>query len=389
LRILIAPDKFKGSLDAQAVGEALARGIHAVAGAAWSTHVVPMADGGEGTVDAFVAAGAQRVMASVTGPLGDTVDAAFALDGTTAILEMSAASGLALVAPDRLDARRASTFGTGELIAAALDRGAKRIVIGIGGSATSDGGAGMLEALGARLLDAASLPLGPGGEALNGLARVDLTALDARLAGVEIEAAADVDNPLYGPTGAAVVFGPQKGASPGDVLVLDHALTHFAHVSASALGTDFSGRAGAGAAGGLGFALMAYLGAKLRPGVEIVAELRGLRAALEHADLCITGEGRIDDQTMRGKTVAGVARLARSLAVPVVAVAGSVVAQGEDELARLDIAVLPIAGGPATLDASMAQACDLLERTGARLARLLLLSGRLREPTEPAPPSRA
>ena len=385
MRILIAPDKFKGSLDALAVGEALARGIHAVVGAAWSTQVVPMADGGEGTVDAFVAAGAARVSVPVTGPLGETVDAAFALDETTAILEMSAASGLALVAPDRLDVRRASTYGTGELITAALDRGAKRIVLGIGGSATCDGGAGMLQALGAQFLDAAGLPLLPGGAALSALARVDLGALDARLAAVEIEAAADVDNPLCGPNGAAVVFGPQKGASADDVVVLDHALAHFAHVTAGALGADFSDRAGAGAAGGLGFALLAYLGAKLRPGVEIVAELRGLREALGDADLCVTGEGRIDDQTLRGKTVAGVARIARSLGVPVVAVAGTVLAQGEDELAKLDIAVLPIAGGPATLDASMAQARELLERTGARLARLLLLSGRLREPAEPAP----
>jgi glycerate kinase len=389
LRILIAPDKFKGSLDALAVGEALARGIHAVVGAVWSTQVVPMADGGEGTVDAFVAAGAQRVTVPVAGPLGDVVDAAFAMDGTTAILEMSAASGLALMPPERLDVRRASTYGTGQLISAALDRGAARIVIGIGGSATCDGGAGMLQALGAQLLDSAGLPLQPGGAALSGLARVDLTRLDARLAGVEMEAAADVDNPLHGPNGAAVVFGPQKGASPEDVQFLDRALEHFAQVSASALGADFSERAGAGAAGGLGFALLADLGAPVRPGGEIVAELRGLRAALALADLCVTGEGRIDDQTLRGKTVAGVARLARSLGVPVVAVAGTVVAQGEDELAKLDIAVLPIAGGPATLDASMAQARELLERTGARLARLLLLSGRLREPTEPVPSSRA
>jgi len=384
LRILLAPDKFKGSLDALRVGEAIARGMHRVVGTSWSTQIVPMADGGEGTVDAFIAAGAQRVVVPVCGPLGEPRDAAFALDGTTAILEMSAASGLALLTREQLDACRASTYGTGQLIAAALDRGVKHIVIGIGGSATNDGGAGMLQALGARLLDAEGRTLEPGGAALESLARVELERLDPRVRAVTIEAAADVDNPLCGPSGAAAVFGPQKGASPQDVETIERALANFARVTARALGVDHCGDPGAGAAGGLGFGLLSYLGAKLRPGVEIVAELRGLPAALAAADLCVTGEGRVDDQTLRGKTVAGVARLAQAAGVPVIAIAGTVDVRGEEELGRRGIAVLPIADGPATLDASMANAPELLERTGARLARLLLLSDRLPARTAPA-----
>jgi glycerate kinase len=383
LRILIAPDKFKGSLDALRVGEALARGIHSVVGLAWSTVVVPMADGGEGTVDAFVAGGAQRILARVTGPLGDPVDAYFAMDTDTAIIEMSAASGLALLSREHLDVARATTYGTGELIRAALDRGAKRIVIGIGGSATSDGGAGALQALGVRFMDSAGELLPPGGAALQSLAKVDVANLDSRLHSAALEVAADVDNPLCGSSGAAAVFGPQKGASPDDVRVLDAALGQFARITAATLHVDRSNEPGAGAAGGLGFGLISYLDAKLRPGVDIVAELRGLRAALADADLCVTGEGRVDDQTLRGKTVAGVARLAREARVPIIAVAGAVTAQGEHELGKFDIAVLPISDGPTTLDDSMARAEDLLERTGARLARLLLLSDRLPVPTAP------
>jgi glycerate kinase len=242
----------------------------------------------------------------------------------------------------------------------------------------------MLQALGARLLDADGRTLPPGGAALESLAQVNLENLDPRLRAVTIEVAADVDNPLCGPNGAAAVFGPQKGASPDDVQTLERALMHFAQVTARALGADHSADPGAGAAGGLGFGLLSYLNAKLRPGVEIVAELRGLPAALAAADLCVTGEGRIDDQTLRGKTVAGVARLALAAGVPVIAVAGTVDVRGEEELARCGIAVLPIADGPATLEASMTQAAALLERTGARLARMLLLSDRLPAPTAPA-----
>ncbi|HEY0797811.1 MAG TPA: glycerate kinase, partial [Candidatus Baltobacteraceae bacterium] len=222
-------------------------------------------------------------------------------------------------------------------------------------------------------LDADGRELEPGGGALQSIARIDSAQLDPRLAHTFIEVAADVDNPLCGPTGASAIFGPQKGASPADVTFLDAALTRFADVTTATLGVDPRNAAGAGAAGGLGFALVAFLNATLRPGVEIIAELRGLREALENADLCITGEGRIDEQTLRGKTVAGVARLAHAAHVPLIAVAGTVTAQGEAALMRQGVTVLPIADGPLTLEEAIAGAAPLLERTGARLARLLAL----------------
>ncbi|MEO6991636.1 MAG: glycerate kinase, partial [Candidatus Baltobacteraceae bacterium] len=278
-RLVVAPDKFKGALDAAAVAAALSRGFVQGFGEQIEVRAVPMADGGEGTVDAFVAAGAQRVTRRVRGPLGDPVEAAFALDGTTAIVEMAAASGLELVPHARRDPLRASTYGTGELIRGALDGGARRIVVGIGGSATNDGGAGMLQALGARFLDPNGDELAPGGAALARLEHVDLSALDLGLHEAHIEVASDVDNPLCGPSGASVVFGPQKGASPDDVATLDKALAHFADMTASETGADHRNDPGAGAAGGLGFGLIAYLRATLRPGVEIVAELRGLNEA--------------------------------------------------------------------------------------------------------------
>jgi glycerate kinase len=330
-----------------------------------------MADGGEGTVAAFLEAGATRISRTVGGPLGDPVEAEFALAGETAIVESAAASGLQLLAGRAPDALRASSAGTGELVRAALEAGARRIVVGLGGSATTDGGAGLLQALGARLLDAHERPLQPGGAALAELARLDLSGIDPRLREVRLEVAADVDNPLTGPRGASAVFGPQKGADAAGVDLLEAGLSRYAAVAAQTLGTDRSARAGMGAAGGLGFALCAVLGASMRPGVEIVADLRGLGEALADARWCFTGEGSIDDQTLSGKTVAGVARLAAAHGARTLAFGGRVTPEAERELAARGIVVFPIADGPMDLAAALAGASGLLQRAAARAARLL------------------
>jgi glycerate kinase len=306
------------------------------------------------------------------------VDATFALEDGLAVIEMAAASGLVLLAPQERDALRASTYGTGELIRAALDLGVRRLVIGIGGSATNDGGAGLLVALGARLLDERGMPLPPGGAALAALRTIDLSGLDPRLAGAEISVASDVDVPLCGPSGASAIFGPQKGASPEDVRRLDAALAHFADVTARTVsGADHRDDPGAGAAGGLGFALIAFLGARFRPGVELIAELLGLDAALRGADLCLTGEGRIDEQTLRGKTVDGVARLARRYRVPVIAFGGSIDPAAEDELYRRGVVCcIPIVAGPITLETASGEAARLTEDAAARIARFWLAGQR-------------
>jgi glycerate kinase len=330
-----------------------------------------MADGGEGTVDAFLASGARRIVRTVRGPLGESVEAAFALAGTTAIVEMAAASGLQLVPAAQRDALHATSFGTGELVRAALDEGAQRVVIAIGGSATNDGGAGLLQALGVQFFDAAGEELEFGGAALARLERIDRSGLDPRLQSVAIEIAADVDNPLVGPRGASAVFGPQKGASPNDVMVLDIALEQFADVAARELGRDEREAAGAGAAGGLGFGLLAFTGARLRPGVEIVAELRDLYGALRGARYCFTGEGSIDAQTLGGKTVDGVARIASRASVPTVAFGGTLDPGAVGVLAARGVMVLPIAETPLELLEAMRRAGELLELAAARAGRIL------------------
>ena len=357
----------------------MASGWRDVFADAWQTACIPMADGGEGTVAAFLDGGARKESVRVRGPLGDPLDAIFALDGTTAIVESALASGLVLVAPERRNVGRATSFGTGQLIRAALDAGAKRIVIGIGGSATNDAGAGLLQALGFDLRDARGAPLEPGGTALADLASLSSAAADARLAGITIDVASDVDNPLTGPSGASAVFGPQKGAAGADVAALDAALGHFADVVARVRGRDVRDAPGAGAAGGMGFALIALLGARLRPGVEIVAELRGLAQALDGAALCLSGEGRIDEQTLHGKTVDGVARLARAHAVPVLAFGGSIDPLVEPALYERGIVCLPIASAPLSLEDSMAKATDLLRSAAARAARCWRAASRAAE----------
>ncbi|WP_427165564.1 glycerate kinase [Streptomyces sp. C1-1] len=322
-RVLIAADKFKGSLTAVQVAERVTAGLRRVVPAVEVT-ALPVADGGDGTVDAAVAAGFERREVRVAGPLGHEVSAAFALRGDTAVVEMAEASGLQRLPKGVFAPLTASTYGSGELLRAALDAGARTIVFGVGGSATTDGGAGMLSALGARFLDADGEPVPPGGGGLDELATADLSGLDPRFADVELVLASDVDNPLTGPKGAPVVYGPQKGASPDDVAALDSALAHYAKVLEEAVGpraAEYAASPGAGAAGGIGYGAL-LLGARFRAGIEVMLDVLGFAPALERVDLVITGEGSLDEQTLHGKAPAGVAAAARAADKEVVAVCG-------------------------------------------------------------------
>ncbi|MET8998132.1 glycerate kinase [Amycolatopsis sp. NPDC004169] len=312
MKVLVAPDKFKGSLTAAEVASALAAGLAAAHPAAAVT-TLPVADGGEGTVDAAVAAGYSRMRVPARGPTGAPVTASYAVRGDTAIVELAEASGLHRL-PGKPAPLDATSAGTGDVIAAALRAGCRRIVLGVGGSAGTDGGAGMLTALGARLLDGDGRDLPPGGAALRNLAALDLSGLSE----MDIELASDVDNPLTGLRGAAAVYAPQKGASPADVETLEAALRHWASIA----GPAFADRPGAGAAGGVGFAAMAVLGARVRPGIELLLDLLGFEEALAGAALVITGEGSLDEQTLSGKAPAGVARAAAARGIPCVAVSG-------------------------------------------------------------------
>lgn len=378
MKVIIAPDSFKDSLSAQGVADAIALGLAHV----WPDAQLvkcPMADGGEGTVESVLAAcNGEWRRTRVRGPLGAAVEARWGwlADSRTAIIEMAEASGLQLVPPGQRDACSSSTYGTGELIRAALDEGAGRVILAIGGSATNDGGAGAMQALGVALLDDHDQPLPPGGLALANLARIDLSDLDPRLAQVDVEIAADVDNPLCGPHGASTVFGPQKGASPPQVLALDQALGHFAGHCAQALNRDVRDEPGSGAAGGLGFAAKAFLAAQFRTGVDVVAQLTGLAEAIKEADLVITGEGRFDAQTLRGKTPFGVARIARQHGVPVVVIAGTL-GEGYQALYEHGVdAAFALASGPMTLQEACADAPRLLSERAGDIARLWQVASR-------------
>lgn len=372
LKVVIAPDSFKECLPAEGVAQAMARGVRAAAPDAECV-LVPMADGGEGTVRALIAAtGGTLRQAVVTGPLGEPVEAEFGLlgDGNTAVIEMAAASGLPLVPPERRDPTKTTTYGTGELILAALELGVSRLIIGIGGSATVDGGAGMAQALGARLLDAAGKPIGRGGGELARLAAIDVSDMDPRLKSLRCTVACDVTNPLVGPRGAAAVYGPQKGATPEMVRLLDANLRRFAEVVRRDLGVDVAEAPGAGAAGGLGAGLMAFLKARLRPGVELVIEAVGLEEKLRGADLVLVGEGMMDEQSAYGKVPVGVARLARSLGVPAVAIVGSL-GPGYQRVHQEGInACLSILDRPMSLREAIDRAPELLAKTAEEVIRL-------------------
>ncbi|MGC4916871.1 glycerate kinase [Streptomyces albogriseolus] len=362
--MLVAADKFKGSLTAVEVAERVIAGLRRVR-PDLRAEALPVADGGDGTVAAAVAAGFERHEVRVSGPLGDEVTAAYALRDGTAVVEMAEASGLQRLPEGVFAPLTASTYGSGELLRAALDAGARSIVFGVGGSATTDGGAGMLAALGARFLTASGEPVRPGGAALAELATADLSGLDPRLRSVEFVLASDVDNLLTGPKGAAAVYGPQKGASPEDVERLDAALAHLVKVlDASALAAS----PGAGAAGGIGFAAL-LVGARFRPGIEVMLDVLGFASALERADLVITGEGSLDEQTLHGKAPAGVAAAARAAGKDVVAVCGRL-ALAPEVLGRAGIrrayALTDLEPDAAVC---IAEAGPILERTAERIAR--------------------
>lgn len=376
MKILVAPDSFKESLSAEHVAQAIGRGFSAVFPDA-EIVLLPVADGGEGTTAALVAATSGRLYPrTVTGPLGQAVQAQWGMlgDGSTAVIETAAASGLSLIPARQRDPLLATSRGTGELILAALEHGSRRVIIGLGGSATNDGGAGMLQALGARLLDKHGNDIAPGGGGLAHLASMDLSSLDPRLAQVQFEVACDVDNPLIGEHGASAVFGPQKGATPAMVQTLDANLQHFARILELATGHSVAEVPGAGAAGGLGAAFLGVLHAHLKSGIDIVLDAVAIDDHLQNADLVITGEGRIDGQTGRGKTPVGVSRRARRHRVPVIALAGSL---GEDAACVHEHginALFSVVPGIVSLEVALAQAADNLTRTAVNIATLWQLA---------------
>lgn len=373
---MLAPDSFKESMTAKEVCIAMEKGLRKVYPAANYVHV-PMADGGEGTVQSLVdATGGQVRYIEVTGPLGEPVTAAYGLlgDGTTAAIEMASASGIHLVNKDNKNPLKTTTYGTGELIRECLNQGIRRIIIGIGGSATNDGGTGMAEALGARFLDATGNTLPRGGGSLGELASVDISSLDGRLQQVQLIVACDVTNPLCGEHGASQVFGPQKGATPEMVQQLDANLAHYADVVKQQLGKDVRDLPGAGAAGGLGAGLLIFTQAALQKGIEIVIEYTGLKQKLATADIVLTGEGGIDFQTKFGKTPYGVAQAAKQSGKKVIAVAGYI-GEGIDTLYKEGIdAVFGIVPGASELGNLLAEGPQNVERTCENIARVLQFS---------------
>lgn len=380
MRVVVAPDSFKGSLSALGVASAMETGIKRVFPQA-SVLKVPIADGGEGTVEALVAAtGGQVVKQQVTGPLGEPVEAFWGIlaDGETGVIEMAAASGLPLVPKEKRNPRLTTTAGTGELLKAALNRGLKKIIIGIGGSATNDGGTGLARVLGVRFLDEAGRDLPEGGAALSRLDKVDISGIDSRLSDVKILVACDVDNPLCGPRGASAVYGPQKGATPEMVRELDDALARYAVTAKKATGRDIASQPGAGAAGGLGAGLLFFTGAQLRPGVDIVLETVGFRAMVETADFVMTGEGRTDFQTAFGKAPVGVAKIAKTFGKPVVCLSGGLGDGADDVLTQGIDAVASIVPGPLSLDECMAGSESLIAAAAARVCRLITVGTSLK-----------
>tara|TARA_Y100001956_G_scaffold70346_1_gene74271 strand:+ start:318 stop:1454 length:1137 start_codon:yes stop_codon:yes gene_type:complete len=376
MKVVIAPDSYKESLTAMEVATAIENGFKEIMPDAEYIKL-PMADGGEGTVQSLVdATGGNIVTVKVTGPLGQPVEGFYGLlgDGSTAVIEMAAASGLHLVKPSERNPLLTSTYGTGQLIKAALDKGVNHIIIGIGGSSTNDGGVGMAQALGAKLVNAQGVDLPFGGGALAGLAEIDLSGLDPRLAEIQLEVACDVDNPLCGPKGASHVFGPQKGATPEMIEQLDKNLAHYAEVIRQTNGKDVINQAGAGAAGGLGAALMGLFDATLRPGINIVMDAVNLAEVVKDADLVITGEGRIDSQTIHGKTPIGVARTAKLYNLPVIGIAGSTAQDCRVVHEHGIDAVYSVVLGATDLPTALKEAAFNVEMTSRNVAAALMMN---------------
>lgn len=380
MKIVIAPDSFKESISAPEAAEAIERGARRAAPDC-VTVKIPVADGGEGTVETMVkATGGEFITSRITSPLGDMVEATWGMLGNqsqpTAVIEMAAASGLPLVPLEKRNPMITTTRGTGELIRAALDRGAKKILIGIGGSATTDGGSGMALALGVSLLDVTGKQIPEGGHGLAHINKIDISRLDKRIGQTEIIIASDVNNPLTGPNGAAAVYGPQKGATLNMISILDHNLALFADSIRRDLNIDIERTPGAGAAGGLGAGLIAFLGAEMRPGFDIIADLLNLKDVMKDADLVVTGEGRMDGQATHGKAPLGVARIAHSFGIPVIALAGSL-GEGRETLHELGLdACFSIIDSPMSLADAMNNASVLLESCAEQTVRLFARCGR-------------
>jgi glycerate kinase len=375
MKIIIAPQSFKGSLKAHEAAAAMAEGVKA-SDSRIETVLLPIADGGAGTVRALVQAAGGKIMSTdVHGPLGDMVKAEWGIlgDKSSAVIEMAAASGLALVPANKLNPMQASTSGTGELILAALESGCKKIIIGLGDSATVDGGAGIAQALGIKLLDADHQSLPPGGAALSRLKHIDMSGRYPLVKECKILCACDVTNPLYGPTGTAYVYGPQKGATPEMIKKLDAALRNFAGVIKKDLGLDIADMPGAGAAGGLGAGLVAFLDATLQRGVDLICDSIGFEKYLADADLVITGEGRLDYQTAFGKTVAGLAKRAKAAGVPVIAICGEI-GQGYSEIYQHGVdTVMSILPRCMSKEEAMREAGTLLKDATERAVRLFCI----------------
>ncbi|HBV38135.1 MAG TPA: glycerate kinase [Erwinia sp.] len=379
MKIVIAPDSYKESLSAQQVATQIELGFREIFPEARYVKL-PVADGGEGTVEAMVAAtGGKIIRLRVTGPLGEEVDAFYGLSGddSCAYIEMAAASGLELVPAARRDPLITTSFGTGELIRSALDKGVQHIIIGIGGSATNDGGAGMVQALGARLLDSQGQQIGSGGGRLNDLATIDISEFDTRIKSCRFEVACDVTNPLLGEEGASAVFGPQKGATPALVRELDNALAHYAQIIRRDLDIDVLTIPGGGAAGGMGVALHAFCGAELRRGIEIVTEALGLDELVQDATLVITGEGRIDSQTIHGKVPIGVAKIAKRYNKPVIGIAGSLTKDVAVVHQHGLDAVFSVIYSICTLDEALENAADNVRMTARNIAASLAIGQKL------------
>lgn len=373
MKILVAPDSFKGSLTALEAAENIKRGIHNY-DPKINVDLLPMADGGEGTVQSLVdATDGEIIEKEVTGPLGNKVEAFYGLlgDGKTAVIEMAAASGLPLVPEEKRDPSKTTTYGTGELIASALDAGAQKIIIGIGGSATNDAGVGVAQALGAEILDKHDEQIGYGGGNLDQIEKINLENLDSRLNDVEVLVACDVDNPLYGENGAAYVYGPQKGADQKMVEKLDQNLRHFNQIVIKELNKNTNEIPGAGAAGGLGAGLVAFLDAELKPGVDIILDFINFKSRLEGVDLVITGEGMLDGQSIYGKTPVGVSRSAAQKGIPVVAVAGTLGSGVEKVLDHGINAYFSIIDKPAELEEIIAETPELLSNLSEQIMRTL------------------
>lgn len=377
-KIVIAPNSFKGSLGAPEVAAAIARGVkHACGGS--ETLQIPLADGGDGTTACIVSATAGRLFKKrVNGPLGAPIEGVWGItgDGSTAIVEVASASGMANLPRHNLDPMRAGSYGTGELICAALESGCRRLFIGLGGSATSDAGAGILQALGVGLLDSEGRQIAPGAASLRDLAKISLEHLSSRLSGVELILGYDVANTLYGPEGAAYIYAPQKGALPEQLPLLDHYLRRFAAIVERDLGVRIGALSGGGAAGGIGAGLAGVLGGKLVPGVEEIMEIAGLRTLLESgkAALVITGEGEINAQSLYGKVPLGVSRLAKRYSVPVLVLAGSVKLDPETARQEGIAAMLSITDGPISLEQSMARTAELLEISARQAMELIQIT---------------